>query len=118
MNVEPCITEQLPSIKSGSGSSSSSETTGLKMKAFSLSSSRKPMSKLEIEKQKKLEADAEAAKAYEEFVATFEQDGNAMKPISFVKGSVINPGIGGTSSLLSFILKSAKFSVFQHLLPE
>ena len=109
MNVEPCITEQLPSIKSGS---SSSETTGLKMKAFSLSSSRKPMSKLEIEKQKKLEADAEAAKAYEEFVATFEQDASAMKPISFVKGSVINPGSGGTnntSSLLSFILKSGKF---------
>ena len=109
MNVEPCITEQLPSIKSGSGSSSS-ETTGLKMKAFSLSSSRKPMSKLELEKQKKLEADAEAAKAYEEFVATFEQDANAMKPISFVKGSVINPGIGGTNNTsFSFILKISKF---------
>lgn len=76
------------------------------MKAFSLGSGRKPVSKLGIEKQKKLEADAEAAKAYEEFVATFDQESTALVPKTFVKGGVIVPGSGGThlnSRNLSFV---------------
>lgn len=73
------------------------------MKAFSLSSSRKTLSKTELEKQKKLEADAEAAKAYEEFVATFDQDATSgFKPKKFVKenpsGPMVPHDFGGTNN--------------------
>lgn len=100
MKNEQCITKQ-SYIKSGSGSGSTSSMAGLKMKAFSLSSSRKPVSKTELEKQKKLEADAEAAKAYEEFVATFDQE-STFVPKKFVKerpGGPMVPGqFGGTNN--------------------
>ena len=68
------------------------------MKAFSLSGSKKPLlSKKELEKQRKAEEDAAAAEAYQEFVKTFEQP--SAKAKVFVKGSVFQPGSGGTDSL-------------------
>ena len=112
MKDEPYITDPLSLVKSGGASSSSGTSTGLKMKAFSLSSSsRKPVSKLEIEKQKKLEAEAEAAKAYEEFVATFDQESPALVPKTFIKGSVINPGTGGTNCHYPLLLESTSSRV-------
>lgn len=84
------------------------------MKAFSLSSSRKPLTKLELEKQKKLEADAEAAKAYEEFVATFDQESPALVPKTFIKSGVIVPGSGGTDKqfFLSYLYPVSKCEGF------
>ncbi|CAG2113273.1 unnamed protein product [Medioppia subpectinata] len=64
-----------------------------KVKAFSLSSSaaKKVLGKKDLEKQKKLQDEVEAAKAYQDFVETFE---DTPKQTKFVRGNVINSANG------------------------
>lgn len=63
------------------------------------SSSKKVLGKKDIEKQKKIADEEAAAKAYQEFVATFEETPKQTK--LFVRGNVINSASGGMKHLFA-----------------